>query len=44
MSDLTISYYMPELKHGSLNLTTQIPIVYLIEMIAHRLDDERDNG
>jgi len=41
MSDLVISYYMPELKHGDLNLTTQIPIMYLIELIAHRLDQQR---
>ncbi len=41
MSDLVISYYMPDLVHGDLNLTTQVPIVYLIEMIAHKLDAER---
>ncbi|WP_179396164.1 MurR/RpiR family transcriptional regulator [Lacticaseibacillus absianus] len=40
MSDLVIAYYMPEIKHGDLNLTTQVPIVYLIELIAHRLAEQ----
>jgi DNA-binding MurR/RpiR family transcriptional regulator len=39
LSDLVITYYMPEVNHGDLNLTTQVPIVYLIELLAHRLDD-----
>ncbi|WP_155287632.1 MurR/RpiR family transcriptional regulator [Lacticaseibacillus zhaodongensis] len=41
MSDLVISYYMPELKHGDLNFTTQVPVVYLEELIAHRIDEDR---
>ncbi|WP_127848788.1 MurR/RpiR family transcriptional regulator [Lacticaseibacillus hulanensis] len=41
MSDLVISYYMPELKHGDLNLTTQVPVVYLMELIAHRIEEQR---
>ena len=44
LSDLVISYYMPEVKHGSLQLTTQVPIVYLIELIAHRLDDHNEGN
>ncbi|WP_179396047.1 MurR/RpiR family transcriptional regulator [Lacticaseibacillus absianus] len=39
MADLCISYYMPEIRHADLNLTTQVPVVYLIELIAHRLDE-----
>lgn len=41
MSDLVISYYMPELKHGDLNLTTQVPVIYLEELIAHRIEENR---
>ena len=41
MSDLVISYYMPELKRGDLNMTTQVPVLYLMELIAHRVDEER---
>lgn len=39
MADLSISYFMPEIKHADLNLTTQVPVVYLIELIGHRLDE-----
>ncbi|WP_262315888.1 MurR/RpiR family transcriptional regulator [Lacticaseibacillus parakribbianus] len=39
MSDLVLAYYMPEIKHGDLNLTTQVPIIYLIELLAHKLAD-----
>lgn len=45
LSDMVIAYYMPEMKHGDLNLTTQVPIIYLIELIAHRLDqDQTENA
>ena len=39
LADLTIAYFMPEIKHASLNLTMQVPVVYLIELIGHRLDE-----
>lgn len=39
LADLTIAYFMPEIKHASLNLTTQVPVVYLIELIGHKLDE-----
>lgn len=39
MSDLTIAYYLPDIPHKHLELSTQIPISYLIEVIAHRIDE-----
>ncbi|MFD1392351.1 MurR/RpiR family transcriptional regulator [Lacticaseibacillus jixianensis] len=38
LADLVITYYLPELTRGGLNLTTQVPIIYLLELIAHRLE------
>lgn len=43
LSDLTIAYYMPEVTNGTLNMTTQVPVVYLLELMGHRLD-QRVNG
>lgn len=39
IADLNISYYMPEVKHAGLNLTTQVPVLYLIELIGNKLDE-----
>ncbi|WP_054665211.1 MurR/RpiR family transcriptional regulator [Lacticaseibacillus camelliae] len=41
LADLVITYYLPELTRGGLNLTTQIPIIYLLELVAHRLKQPR---
>lgn len=41
LSDLVIAYYMPEIKNGSLNNTTQVPVVYLLELLGHRLEKLR---
>ncbi|ERL66015.1 MurR/RpiR family transcriptional regulator [Schleiferilactobacillus shenzhenensis] len=38
LSDLVIAYYMPEIKNGTLNNTTQVPVVYLLELLGHRLE------
>jgi len=37
LADLVIPYYMPEEKNGSLNNTTQIPVVFILELLAHRV-------
>ena len=40
LADLTISYYMPERNAGDhVNMTTQIPVVYLLETLAGRYAD-----
>lgn len=42
ISDLNISYYMPDERaknyDNSVNLTTQVPVVSLIEILAHRVE------
>ena len=40
LADLVIPYYMPEEKNGSLNNTTQIPVVYILELLAHRVAEQ----
>lgn len=46
IADLNISYYMPDertLRYDSaVNLTTQIPVVSLIEILAHRVYQRED--
>lgn len=41
MSDINFSYYMPPIyafpKIGGVNLTTQIPVIYLLEALMHRI-------
>lgn len=40
LADLTISYYMPERNAGDhVNMTTQVPVVYLLETMANRFAD-----
>ncbi|MFC6314476.1 MurR/RpiR family transcriptional regulator [Lapidilactobacillus achengensis] len=40
LADVTVSYYMPErVTDDHINLTTQIPVVYLLETIAERFVD-----
>ncbi|MNE81474.1 hypothetical protein D3C80_1781280 [compost metagenome] len=39
IADYNLSYYMPEVKSKEetyLNLTTQVPVVTLIELLAHQ--------
>lgn len=41
LADLTVSYYMPERNVGdNINMTTQVPVVYLLETIANRYADK----
>ena len=41
VADLTISYYMPERNTDNhVNMTTQIPVVYLLETIAQRFSEQ----
>lgn len=45
LADLTISYYMPERNAGDhVNMTTQVPVVYLLETMANRFADNRLNA
>ncbi|KRM24582.1 MurR/RpiR family transcriptional regulator [Latilactobacillus graminis] len=37
LADIVIPYYMPEEKNGSLNNTTQLPVIYILELLAHRI-------
>lgn len=42
LADLTISYYMPERNAGDhVNMTTQVPVVYLLETMANRFAESR---
>ncbi|WP_057769297.1 SIS domain-containing protein [Lactobacillus selangorensis] len=37
MADLVIPYYMPERMLDDINLTTQIPVVYILECLAYQV-------
>lgn len=37
MSDLNLSYYVQEVKVGESNITTQLPLLYIIERIGKKL-------
>jgi DNA-binding MurR/RpiR family transcriptional regulator len=43
LSDYNISYYMPERRSGTqkaVNLTTQVPVVTIIELLAHHSSEQ----
>lgn len=44
MSELNFSYYMPQIfafpRTGTVNLTTQIPVVYLLETLMRKIHDK----
>uniref|UniRef100_UPI00403F724C MurR/RpiR family transcriptional regulator n=1 Tax=Candidatus Enterococcus willemsii TaxID=1857215 RepID=UPI00403F724C len=45
LADYNLSYYMPEItdnKEHSINLTTQVPVIALIEILAHQAHHERN--
>ena len=37
LADCNISYYVPQLKANGTNITTQIPVVYILETLARKL-------
>jgi len=48
MSDLNFPYYMPLVyafpKLGGVNLTTQIPAIYILESLTYRIRSEKENA
>lgn len=42
LSDLNLSYYVQIQKNGAHQLTTQVPVVYTIEIIAQKLNEIRN--
>ncbi|MBO0480770.1 SIS domain-containing protein [Candidatus Enterococcus courvalinii] len=46
LADYNLSYYMPETrgKEESLNLTTQVPVVTLLEMLAQKASQEMERA
>ena len=43
MSDFNISYYIPQERIGDIDITSHIPVIYILEMIGKRLYNERNN-
>ena len=48
MSDLNFPYYMPLVyafpKLGGINLTTQLPVIYLLESLTYRIRSHKENA
>jgi len=44
LSDLNISYYVTEEWIGSMNVTTQIPVIYIVEEVARRVYEINGQG
>ncbi|WP_297631037.1 MurR/RpiR family transcriptional regulator [uncultured Clostridium sp.] len=42
LSDLNLSYYVQIQKNGTHQLTTQVPVIYMIEKIAEKLNEIRN--
>jgi hypothetical protein len=44
MSDYNIPYYVPYVKVGIYDITTQIPIISIIERIGRKLQNRQEEG
>lgn len=44
ISDFNVSYYVPYDKHNTNDMTTQIPVVYIIESLGKRLLELQNNS
>lgn len=42
LADCSISYYVPQLMANGTNITTQIPVVYILEILARKLYTSTD--
>lgn len=37
LADCTITYHVPHVRMGDLDVTTQVPVIYILETLAHHL-------